>query len=832
MGLAWGGAVEGSGLASKKLAALHHAVAMHPDVGHPTVATYKTTTSSLTQPIGSAMRVFPIVCVLMTLVLYVVANSYIGSFSTAPPVGAVQQAPAGMAARATAAAAKPLPIASVASETTPTPAAALGSMGSVSSSAASAAKLESTASTSLDGSLEAGLRFAVPAGRPPFLLITFGNLGVRDQLLNFATFAQRAGAAHLVGAVDQGAFDLMVSRSTAAYKTPLAQSSSYQLDGSNQHSSGSWKKFAGMRTGEVKRIVLAGYTVLHTDCDVVFLRDPTPYLMCTAEDAARGEWADGATFPCAPLREADVAVSSDNMSPDRDYKQHAAYAAGGTFNTGLLFIRPTPAGRHFVSEWHRLVVNPPRGRFAALTSDQQVTWLPRSRKIRVPRECRLPRLLSHHPPRLPPRLPSPFAGPLRASRLRCAFNRERVRPAASTHPRIHSLTTRTRARALPQVFNNMMRRPNEWPGVSARNGAWLMEGFLGMNADAGGGGGGAPKLRLGALNMALFVNGHGYFVQRAHERLRVQPLAVHATYSLDNHDALAKTQRFREAGLWAVDDDSYFGGKYLALNGSIAPTVQAAIDKYVQQGKPAGNIDVHARALTSYVAELRDALALARALGRTLVLPRWTCYCDRLWSGSDDIFHFGCMYPGAQDGKFVPFVCPMDHVLSPTAWKGQAYRDPAFLTSPRRAAAAAGGAMVDLQLLPRAAYDASPAAARARSLPLGTTDAEARRLLAGVESAPVLRLPHARGLLCGLEDAAVLTEFNALSARLLHVPQWCAKCYQPCSSELSQWLSPAELSRGVRGGGFLGGGGSFFCLNVPTPPAFRHGECVRNVADA
>ena len=35
VGLAWGGAVEGSGLASKKLAALHHAVAGHPDVGHP-----------------------------------------------------------------------------------------------------------------------------------------------------------------------------------------------------------------------------------------------------------------------------------------------------------------------------------------------------------------------------------------------------------------------------------------------------------------------------------------------------------------------------------------------------------------------------------------------------------------------------------------------------------------------------------------------------------------------------------------------------------------------------------------------------------------------------
>ena len=33
-------------------------------------------------------------------------------------------------------------------------------------------------------------------------------------------------------------------------------------------------------------IVLLGYTVLHTDCDVVFLRDPAPYIMCPENDAA------------------------------------------------------------------------------------------------------------------------------------------------------------------------------------------------------------------------------------------------------------------------------------------------------------------------------------------------------------------------------------------------------------------------------------------------------------------------------------------------------------------------------------------------------------------
>ena len=54
--------------------------------------------------------------------------------------------------------------------------------------------------------------------------------------------------------------------------------------------------------------------------------------------------------------------------------------------------------------------------------------------------------------------------------------------------------------------------------------------------------------------------------------------------------------------------------------------------------------------MQGYTAELRDALALARSLGRGLIPPRFACYCDRLWSGSDDIFQTGCMYPARRHG--------------------------------------------------------------------------------------------------------------------------------------------------------------------------------------
>ena len=121
-----------------------------------------------------------------------------------------------------------------------------------------------------------------------------------------------------------------------------------------------------------------------------------------------------------------------------------------------------------------------------------------------------------------------------------------------------------------------MRRDREWPGISAPSGAHVMDAW-------------DKSVRLGALPLPLFINGHGYFVQSAHKRLGVSPLAVHgghfhlgrrrrltrgfghvcqvhATYSLDNHDGVAKTQRFREAGLWDVDPPEYYAGRCVEIS--------------------------------------------------------------------------------------------------------------------------------------------------------------------------------------------------------------------------------------------------------------------------
>jgi len=129
----------------------------------------------------------------------------------------------------------------------------------------------------------------------------------------------------------------------------------------------------------------------------------------------------------------------------------------------------------------------------------------------------------------------------------------------------------------------MVRRERQWPGVGGRRGEWILRR---LHEDWDG------NLSLGALPLPLFMNGHAYFVQAAHRSLQVSPFAVHATYSLDNHDGVAKRQRFREAGLWLADGEEYFRGRFLALNASVPPAVAAALGAARSAGQSPNHIGV------------------------------------------------------------------------------------------------------------------------------------------------------------------------------------------------------------------------------------------------
>ena len=300
----------------------------------------------------------------------------------------------------------------------------------------------------LSGELSDALALAVPAGRG-LVMLTFGNSGVRQMLINFVAHARAADIPFVVGAVDRAVFTLLARQSVAVYETPLSKRAGYALDGSNAHASGSWMSFAQMRSGEVARVVALGFDVLHTDVDVAWLRSPMSYLACAHEDAdadadattttstsstssaaaATSRWPRGA-FSCASLKAADVAVSTDNMSPREEAANGVGYTAGGTFNTGLLLIRATSAGKRFARAWHASVVE--RACTAGRTGDCN------------PGRC-------------------------------CTSDQ--------------------------QVFNRMVRDEKFYPGLKVPHG--------------GGRTVYSPKanITLGALPLAYFLHGHGYFVQ-------------------------------------------------------------------------------------------------------------------------------------------------------------------------------------------------------------------------------------------------------------------------------------------------------------------------------
>jgi len=142
---------------------------------------------------------------------------------------------------------------------------------------------------------------------------------------------------------------------------------------------------------------------------------------------------------------------------------------------------------------------------------------------------------------------------------------------------------------------------------------------------------------------------------------------------------------------------------------------------------------------------LRDAIGLAIALNRTLVLPRMLCYCDNIWK---EMKH--CRVGGAF-GMTLPFDCPADHILNLPSWFSNdmpiAFREAGFLTDPRLSPAIKSSWV------------------RLRTPPM--TSNEARRLLQPYEDSRVIELAVGKDRFCGFEEAAQASVFTRLAPQLV-----------------------------------------------------------------
>lgn len=146
---------------------------------------------------------------------------------------------------------------------------------------------------------------------------------------------------------------------------------------------------------------------------------------------------------------------------------------------------------------------------------------------------------------------------------------------------------------------------------------------------------------MGILPVATFASGHTFFVQRMHERLKQKAYVVHATFQFSGTDG--KRHRMREAMLWDVDPPEYYDppGGFLVFDADVP---RALLDS-------SNSKEGHFALVNHQIRQVRDALALAQALGRTLVMPKLYCGWDRWWAP-----HSGSIPNSMLD---LPYLCPM-----------------------------------------------------------------------------------------------------------------------------------------------------------------------------
>jgi hypothetical protein len=187
--------------------------------------------------------------------------------------------------------------------------------------------------------------------------------------------------------------------------------------------------------------------------------------------------------------------------------------------------------------------------------------------------------------------------------------------------------------------------------------------------------------------MMRFCNGHVFFINRLPARFGLRAAAVHATYQYADEKTYSygKRHRLRGAFGWNIDPPDYFSsGQFMTIAGDslMAGVAYRREELAVWRGKhfrKNNGIDLHF-AMEAHQRELlRDAFALAQALGRILVLPEMLCFCDRYWW----LTH-ACRMPGAESMP-LPFQCPLDHIFDIGRWSDEKleYREAGFLGNPR-----------------------------------------------------------------------------------------------------------------------------------------------------
>lgn len=568
---------------------------------------------------------------------------------------------------------------------------------------------------------------------PATLTLVFATYSSRHMLRNWLVHARKVTSLppHGALALDEAVHTLckewgarVISASRLLQPFPDASHALARLGGEGSRENvrnepASFKLLGFVKLTLALRFVEAGYSVLLSDADSVWLADPSPWI-----GGAQGMAEDAGLLPSA-----DLLVTNDLPDPRRDGQPDSV------FNTGALFLRASARTLAFLSEWSN------RTRYTAeIGNDQtELNRLLRSRYADGDFKCSSPSCLLPDERIFVP-VAAAFTGGAcpRAEKVLARIRQKMETPGHTNESNSAecgcswgpaplssrdaytglAVVSLVQAHADWNACNKLLLERGLQPAHPARRIYWMWGG----------------RLRVGVLPMERFLQGHTFFIQRLHELRGVAPVHVHVTYTLGVN--YGKVWRLRTAGLWDESNTSYFtDGNFVHIFG-VEDLLQRLLDRMglpdkvweceavgqVRGGtRPASLPDrpsqffggqrtacFHPKHLVTpspdmqktnlitsidpaaphiavqYLLRIiiRNLFALASSLGRRAVLPRLWSLCERHWWQLRD-----CRVPGVEYSVPMPFESPLDNALdvSPAGLGGLQvvdFVDASFLSHP------------------------------------------------------------------------------------------------------------------------------------------------------
>jgi len=488
--------------------------------------------------------------------------------------------------------------------------------------------------------------------------LTFANSAFRDLTLNWVAhlYGLRKERAMAVAALDRPFQQLLLEERLPFFAFD------HGMQGDLRSNVSGFRRLGALKGTLVLSVLRSERHVLLSDVDVVWLADPTPILASLA-------------------RHADVMSATDCLHVTDDERKfprrpqgtnRCAYNPGNAdghaaFNTGVVYFRPSKPAKAFAAAWR-----------ARLVSVEPSSW--------VDDQLAFNELVWHGFRNHPDRSIASATHDGKVITVRMG-NTANTAAEQQQHARIvaghQQCPNPVPTPAWIDGWNSLVNKPGQ---------AWVDDAVDLPTISR------MPlAFTLAPLPARHFCSGHLYWEQQSMEAHNCS--SVHTTFVEGGNPG--KLWRLKEAGLWRIDPPSHYdppgGGRYLRFEPPHAPRHLQPVrntsasarydDKYKAGWLAPSAINLsprlrqHLELMRRHFIALRDAMAIAVALKRVLILPRLPCLCDR--SEGPSVLR-ECRYEASELPS--PFVCPLTHLLDIyrlgllRGWLD--YRESSFIDSP------------------------------------------------------------------------------------------------------------------------------------------------------